>query len=67
MELIHRLTGFMGDDRRSSEVMLFLHEGTLRTNRTAPDADCVCSQPEWWGRGDTKRFLGLSWPDPVTQ
>jgi len=65
-ELLHRLTGFMGQERRSSEVLLFLNESRTRTNRAAAGAECLCSQAEHWGRGDTKRFLAVSWPTPAT-
>lgn len=60
-ELLHRLTGFMGAERRSSEVLLQLHEGRIRTNRSAPKADCQCQQRDRWGRGDGRRFLGYTW------
>lgn len=61
-EFLHRLTGFMGEERRSSEVLMLFHESSVRTNRTPPEADCLCSQREIWGRGDGRDFLGLTWP-----
>lgn len=60
-ELLHRMTGFMGADRQSSEVLLFLHDTQSRTNRTAPKPDCGCSIRELWGRGDERDFLGMMW------
>jgi len=60
-ELLHRLTGFMGEHRLSSEVLLFFHESRTRTNRQNPRADCLCQQRDYWGRGDTRDFLGLFW------
>jgi len=64
-ELLHRLTGFMGPERRSSEVLMFFHETSIRTNRAPPGADCLCSQLGLWGRGDGsgRDFLGLTWPE----
>jgi len=50
-ELLHRLTGFMGADRESSEVLLFLHESRIRTNRTPPNPDCQCLRARSLGEG----------------
>lgn len=61
-EFIHRLTGFMGEERRSSEVLQFFHEPAIRTNRQPPKAGCLCMRTEHWGRGDGRDFLGLLWP-----
>ena len=61
-EFLHRLTGFMGEERRSSEVLMFFHESTVRTNRTPSIPECLCAQRELWGRGDGRDFLGLLWP-----
>jgi molybdopterin/thiamine biosynthesis adenylyltransferase len=60
-ELLHRLTGFMGEDRVSSEVILHFHESRIRTNRRSPKADCMCMHQQHWGRGDTRNFLGVTW------
>jgi molybdopterin/thiamine biosynthesis adenylyltransferase len=61
-ELLHRLTGFMGEQRRSSEVLMLFHQTEVRTNRTPSDPNCLCAQQEFWGTGDRKDFLGLFWP-----
>ena len=61
-ELLHRLTGFMGSDRQSTEVLLRVHSTQLGRNREQSKAECVCSERKLWGRGDTRRFLDLSWP-----
>jgi molybdopterin/thiamine biosynthesis adenylyltransferase len=65
-ELLHRLTGFMGDARRSSEVLLMFDQSIIRTNRVAPEATCVCSDRDRWGRGDQVPYLGLMWPASTT-
>jgi molybdopterin/thiamine biosynthesis adenylyltransferase/proteasome lid subunit RPN8/RPN11 len=62
-ELLHRLTGFMGEDRRSSEVLLVFSESRTRTNRQPPNPECLCAKRAVWGRGDTRRFLDMSWPE----
>lgn len=60
-ELLHRLTGFMGDTRASTEVLHKFHETEISRNRQLAKANCVCSQRTLWGRGDSKYFLDLSW------
>ncbi len=62
-ELLHRLTGFMGADRHSSETLMFFHERMVRTNRPAPKPECVCIQRKNWAKGDRRSFLDLMWPD----
>ncbi|HEV7165186.1 MAG TPA: ThiF family adenylyltransferase [Gammaproteobacteria bacterium] len=61
-ELLHRLTGFMGKDRASTEVLLAFDESRMRTNRLAPLEDCFCSERSQWGRGDETPLLGMVWP-----
>ncbi len=60
-ELLHRVTGFMGADRCSTEVLMFFHESRTRTNRQRPKPDCMCQRTEHWGRGDSRNFLGRAW------
>jgi hypothetical protein len=60
-ELLHRLTGFMGEERRSTEVLFRFYETSIRTNREKRDGKCVCSRTELWGKGDSRRFLDLTW------
>ena len=62
-ELLQRLTGFMGSDRASSEVLCFFDQTRLRTNRPHPRNGCLCAKQSLWGRGDSNPFLDLSWPD----
>jgi len=60
-EFLHRLTGYMGEDRHSSELLCFFDQNRLRTNRLAPDANCLCAQRSIWGRGDSVPFLNITW------
>ncbi len=62
-ELLHRLTGFMGADRVSSEVIHFFDETKMRTNQALPSAECSCGNREIWGRGDQEPFLGMLWQE----
>lgn len=60
-ELLHRLTGFMGKERHSSEVLIAFDQSRIRTNRIEPREDCMCSDHAAWGLGDTKPYLDLMW------
>jgi hypothetical protein len=60
-ELLHRLTGFMGSDRVSSEVIHFFDQSRMRTNHLTPTPDCYCGDKERWGLGDQQPFLGMLW------
>lgn len=60
-EFLHRLTGFMGSERQSSEVLLALDQSRIRTNRLGPRDECMCSEQSFWGRADTTPFLEMLW------
>jgi hypothetical protein len=57
-ELLHRLTGFMGADRVSSEVIHFFDQSRMRTNHLSLASDCYCGAKERWGLGDQQPFWG---------
>jgi molybdopterin/thiamine biosynthesis adenylyltransferase len=61
-ELIHRLTGFMGLNRRTTEVIYRFDQNDLGRNSLPPQAGCTCADHAQLGRGDTKLFLGMMWP-----
>ena len=60
-EFLHRLTGFQGSERRSTEVLFLFDQSRIRTNSTSPSLDCFCADETQWGVGDTKRFLNVTW------
>jgi proteasome lid subunit RPN8/RPN11 len=60
-ELLHRLIGFMGSDRVSSEIIHFFDQSRIRTNHLTPTDDCYCGDKERWGLGDQQPFLGMLW------
>jgi molybdopterin/thiamine biosynthesis adenylyltransferase len=62
-ELLHRLTGFMGPERVSSEVIHFFDQTRMRTNHLAPSSDCYCGDRQRWGLGDQQPLLGLVWQE----
>lgn len=61
MELLHRLTGYMGSERFSSEVLLAFDQTRLRTNRLMPREGCICEDRSFWGRGDIEPYLEMVW------
>ncbi len=63
-ELLHRLTGFMGMERQSSEVLLAFDQTRIRTNRIESRENCACGDQSLWGRGDVEPFLDMVWADP---
>jgi len=60
-ELLQRLTGFMGDNRTSTEVILRFDESKTSTNTKISREGCWCTQSENWGRGDVEPLLGQTW------
>jgi molybdopterin/thiamine biosynthesis adenylyltransferase len=60
-ELLHMLTGFMGTERASTEVIYRFDDCRVGTNSTKSKPDCFCSQRDNWGKGDQPNFLGLTW------
>lgn len=60
-EFIHRLTGFMGEERESTEILHLIDNSSIRRNRKQPLADCFCADTRYWGRGDTRPLLDTTW------
>lgn len=60
-EFLHRLTGFLGHERESSEVLHLIDDTKLRTNHRACREDCFCGDQSYWGRGDVEPFLDTTW------
>jgi hypothetical protein len=60
-EFLHRLTGFLGQDRQSSEVLHLMDDTRVRTNHRPPSEDCFCGDRNYWARGDVEPFLDTTW------
>lgn len=61
-EFLHRLTGFMGAERESTEVIHLIDQTRLRTNALSPREDCFCADKNtYWGRSDVQPFLDTTW------
>jgi len=64
--MLQRLTGAITESVYSEVFLLFHLEKVLRP--TDPVHECFCKMRSIWGRGDTRPFLGLVWPeehDPI--
>ncbi len=61
IELIQRLTGFMGADRTTTEILHLFDETRVRTNSRPSDPECLCSNADKIGRGDCEPFLDSTW------
>jgi molybdopterin/thiamine biosynthesis adenylyltransferase/proteasome lid subunit RPN8/RPN11 len=61
-ELLHRLTGFMGAERTTTELIYRFDCNEIGRNSVPPKRDCWCASPTVLGRGDEKRFLGMNLP-----
>jgi molybdopterin/thiamine biosynthesis adenylyltransferase len=60
-ELLHRLTGFMGEDRNTSEIIHRIDYNRVRSNCINSQQDCFCANKDNWGKGDVKPLLGITW------
>lgn len=60
-EFLHRLTGFMGADRNSSEILHLFDSTTVRRNSKPSRPECFCGNHSFWCRGDTRPFLDTTW------
>ena len=61
VELLHRLTGFRGDDHTIGELLLRFDHAAIRTPGPNPLSDCWCNNTTLIGRGDQTRFLDQTW------
>jgi len=60
-EFLHRLTGFMGEDRDSTELLHLFDATSIRRNSKPPIAGCFCAPRASWMRGDVRPLLDTSW------
>lgn len=60
-ELIHRLTGFMGTERVTNEVIVRFDETEIRRNSQRSRSDCFCGDNYYISRGDTSPLLDSTW------
>jgi hypothetical protein len=60
-ELLHRLTGFMGDDQNSTEILHLFDVPSVRRNTKPSHLGCFCAPRVSWMRGDVRPFLDTSW------
>lgn len=61
-EFLHRITGCLGGDRETSEVLHLFDLSRIGTNSRKPESDCFCGDRYYWGRGDATPLLDTTWP-----
>ncbi len=62
-ELIHLLTGYMGTDRTTTEILILYDGLEILKSNIPPKPNCFCcSNTIIKGIGDTPDFLGMTWP-----
>lgn len=60
-EFINKLTGYLGEDRKSTEIIHRFHDSRISTNSTARKQDCNSCSDFYIGRADVTPFLDLTW------
>jgi hypothetical protein len=60
-ELLNRLTGFMGEVARGSELLHLFDAASIRRNTKPSLPECFCAPRDYWMRGDTRPLLDTSW------
>ncbi len=60
-EFIHRLTGFMGSERVTNEVIVRYDETEIKRNSQRSKVDCFCGDNYYMSRGDTVPLLDSTW------
>lgn len=62
MEMLHLLTGFMGERTVSELLCRFDYTFFSDQSGKVAGSSCICSDPKWVSRGDHGSFLGIAWP-----
>jgi molybdopterin/thiamine biosynthesis adenylyltransferase len=60
-EFLHRLTGFMGEDRKTNEIIVKFEDNIIRRNSRPSRQECFCGDPVYQLRGDASEFLNIVW------
>jgi len=60
-EFLHHLTGYLGEDRQSSEILHLFSTSRVRTNDRHPTEACYCGNAYYINRGDSSLFLDTTW------
>jgi molybdopterin/thiamine biosynthesis adenylyltransferase len=60
-ELLQRLTGFMGHDRQSTELLVRFDESRISRTSRSMENGCWCTDQKNWATGDVEPFLDMTW------
>ncbi len=64
-EFIHRLTGYMGEDRESNEVLMMFDRTLIKRNKTLSKLECFCGDTLNILRGDVEPLLDITWRNEI--
>ncbi len=60
-EFLNRLTGFMGEISRGSELLHLFDASLIRRNSKTSEPNCFCAPRNSWMRGDARPLLDTLW------
>ncbi len=60
-EMLHRLTGYKGEDYDVGELVLRFDQTAIRKPGASPQPGCFCTNQALIARGDQRRFLDQTW------
>jgi len=60
-EMLHRLTGYKGNDYSLGELVMQVDQTVIRKPGAVRTPGCICAKPELVCRGDQHRFLDQTW------
>lgn len=65
-EFLHRITGYLGSERETSEVVHLFDQERIGKNRRDVQQGCFCGDAEHLGQGDVNTHsLGLTWRNEI--
>lgn len=65
-ELLHRITGYLGNERKTSEVVYLFDQERIGKNQRGVVKGCFCGDHDHLGRGDIDtNSLGLIWGNEI--
>jgi molybdopterin/thiamine biosynthesis adenylyltransferase len=60
-EFLHRISGFMGNDRISTELLMRFDESKISRSSRVSEPGCWCADKTAWAVGDVDPFLNMTW------
>jgi len=61
IEFLHRMTGLLGDTRKTNEVIHLFDQARIGKNSRESKEECFCGNSKLFGLGDVNPFLDITW------